>query len=218
MAITKATASSIAPAAKGDLVAGSATNDAAVLGVGANNTVLTADSAEATGLKWATPSSGGMTLINSGGTTLTGSSVTISSIPATYKNLFIVLRNFLPSNDDEGCYIRFNGDSNANRYYVTASISLSNIAYDGANGQLSGGNDNGTSQALTTALIHDYSNSTTWKMMTTDSLVNNSTTNTNISYRKYINLYNQTAAISSITLFVGSGTFTSGTAFLYGVS
>ena len=55
MAITKATASSIAPAVKGDLVAGSATNDAAVLGVGANNTVLTADSAEATGLKWATP-------------------------------------------------------------------------------------------------------------------------------------------------------------------
>ena len=57
MAITKATASSIAPAVKGDLVVGSATNDAAVLGVGANNTVLTADSSEATGLKWATPAS-----------------------------------------------------------------------------------------------------------------------------------------------------------------
>jgi len=56
MAITKATASSIAPAAKGDLVAGSATNDAAVLGVGANDTVLTADSSTATGLKWAAPS------------------------------------------------------------------------------------------------------------------------------------------------------------------
>jgi hypothetical protein len=55
MAITKATASSIAPAAKGDLVAGSATNDAAVLTVGANNTVLTADSSEATGLKWQAP-------------------------------------------------------------------------------------------------------------------------------------------------------------------
>ena len=59
MAITKATASSIAPAAKGDLVVGSATNDAAVLGVGANNTVLTADSSEATGLKWATPAASG---------------------------------------------------------------------------------------------------------------------------------------------------------------
>lgn len=58
MPITKATASSIAPAAKGDLVVGSATNDAAVLGVGSNDQVLTADSSTATGLKWATPASG----------------------------------------------------------------------------------------------------------------------------------------------------------------
>jgi len=57
MAITKATASSIAPAVKGDLVAGSATNDAAVLAVGANGTLLTADSTEATGLKWAAATS-----------------------------------------------------------------------------------------------------------------------------------------------------------------
>lgn len=52
MPITKATASSVAPAAKGDLVVGSATNDAAVLGVGANGTTLVADSSTATGLKW----------------------------------------------------------------------------------------------------------------------------------------------------------------------
>jgi hypothetical protein len=58
MAITKATASSIAPAAKGDLVVGSATNDAAILGVGSNDQVLTADSSTTTGLKWATPASG----------------------------------------------------------------------------------------------------------------------------------------------------------------
>ncbi len=56
MAITKATASSIAPAAKGDLVVGSATNDAAILAVGTNNHILTADSAEATGMKWAAAS------------------------------------------------------------------------------------------------------------------------------------------------------------------
>lgn len=52
MAITKATASSIAPAAKGDLVVGSATNDASVLAVGSANQVLTVDSSTATGLKW----------------------------------------------------------------------------------------------------------------------------------------------------------------------
>ena len=52
MAITKATASSVAPAAKGDLVVGSATNDASVLTVGSNNAALVADSSQTTGLKW----------------------------------------------------------------------------------------------------------------------------------------------------------------------
>jgi len=62
MPITKATASSVAPAAKGDLVVGSATNDASVLAVGTNNYVLTADSAQATGLKWAAAAAGGKIL------------------------------------------------------------------------------------------------------------------------------------------------------------
>ena len=89
MAITKATASSIAPAAKGDLVVGSATNDAAVLAVGANGTVLTAASGQATGLEWATPSSGGMTLLST--TTLSGATTTISSINQTYNSLFMIV-------------------------------------------------------------------------------------------------------------------------------
>jgi hypothetical protein len=44
--------------AKGDLVAGTGADTFAKLTVGANNTVLTADSAQATGLKWAAASSG----------------------------------------------------------------------------------------------------------------------------------------------------------------
>ena len=62
MPITKATASSIAPAAKGDLVVGSATNDASVLAVGSANQVLTVDSSTATGLKWAAAAGGGKVL------------------------------------------------------------------------------------------------------------------------------------------------------------
>jgi hypothetical protein len=42
--------------AKGDLIAGTADDTFSRLAVGANDTVLTADSTEATGLKWATPS------------------------------------------------------------------------------------------------------------------------------------------------------------------
>jgi len=72
MPITKATASSVAPAAKGDLVVGSATNDAAVLGVGSNNQVLTADSSTTTGVKWAavaaSPASASATVTTSEGT------------------------------------------------------------------------------------------------------------------------------------------------------
>lgn len=46
-------------AAKGDLLAGTGNNAAAILTVGSNDQVLTADSAQATGLKWATPSAVG---------------------------------------------------------------------------------------------------------------------------------------------------------------
>jgi len=77
----------INPSAKGDLYAGSAANTYTKLAVGANNTVLTADSTAATGMKWATPAGGGgMTLLST--TTLSGTT-NITSIDQTYTNLFI---------------------------------------------------------------------------------------------------------------------------------
>ena len=62
--------------AKGDIIAATASDTVSRLAVGANDTVLTADSAQATGLKWAAPASGGMTLIST--TTMSGTSVTLS--------------------------------------------------------------------------------------------------------------------------------------------
>ena len=44
--------------AKGDIISATADNTPSRLAVGANNTVLTADSTTATGLKWATPATG----------------------------------------------------------------------------------------------------------------------------------------------------------------
>lgn len=76
--------------AKGDLVAGTGADAFSRLGVGANNTILTADSAEATGLKWATPASaGGMTLLST--TSISGLTTTISSIDQGYKDLLLVI-------------------------------------------------------------------------------------------------------------------------------
>jgi predicted secreted protein len=48
--------------AKGDIIAATADNTPARLAVGANNTVLTADSSTATGLKWAAAAGGGKVL------------------------------------------------------------------------------------------------------------------------------------------------------------
>jgi hypothetical protein len=56
--------------AKGDIIAATAADTVSLLAVGANDTVLTADSAEATGLKWAAPAAGGYTLISSGSSTI----------------------------------------------------------------------------------------------------------------------------------------------------
>jgi len=76
--------------AKGDLISATAADTPARLAVGANGTVLTADSAEATGLKWATPSTtSGLTLI----TSTTISNATSKSVDncftSTYANYLI---------------------------------------------------------------------------------------------------------------------------------
>jgi hypothetical protein len=73
--------------AKGDLIAATAADTVARLAVGTNGQALLANSATATGLEWATPPSGGMTLLST--TTLSGATTTISSIDQTYTNLFI---------------------------------------------------------------------------------------------------------------------------------
>lgn len=81
--------------AKGDLIAATAADTPARLAVGTNGQVLTADSTAATGLKWATAATGGMTLLST--TSLTGSTVNITGISTSYKQLQIVIRDWWPS-------------------------------------------------------------------------------------------------------------------------
>lgn len=72
--------------AKGDLAGGTGANTAARLAVGTNGQVLTADSAETTGMKWATPSGGSETVthLESGRLTLTTATpVTTSNVTGT---------------------------------------------------------------------------------------------------------------------------------------
>jgi len=204
--------------AKGDIIAATAADTVSRLAVGANGTVLTAASGQATGLEWATPSSGGMTLINSGGTTLTGAAVSISSIPATFVNLFLVIRNFLPASDGQFMTLRYNNDSGANRYasYEIAA-GANNQGFTTTSMRIGQTQDNAQSEAITTALIYDYANTTTWKHAFVQMIENNSTTPSNLNFLTWTSVYNQTSAINEINILCNSGNFTSGTAFLYGV-
>jgi hypothetical protein len=98
--------------AKGDLVAGTGADTFAKLTVGANNTVLTADSAEATGLKWATPSSGGgLTLLST--TSLSGATTSITGISGSYINLLIQIIDGVKSGVG-GVNLQFNSDTGSN--------------------------------------------------------------------------------------------------------
>jgi hypothetical protein len=212
-ATTKATLTT-----KGDIYAATAASTPARLGVGTNGQTLVADSTASTGLKWATPSSGSMTLLST--TTLSGASTTISSISASYKNLYVEVQNFIPSTASETVRLRINGDSGSNYQQST----------------MGGGGDIGNTYATSTIFASDprttgtashntgfinfpdYANATNFKQWNNWAWFDQS----NAGYwgqTVYGCYYKGTiAAISSITFLVNSGTFTSGTVKVYGVN
>ena len=202
---------------KGDLYTYS-TSDTR-LGVGANGTVLTADSAEATGLKWAAAAGGGMTVIASG--TLSSTAVDITSIPQTYKHLQLVMWNTTMSAND-GWSIQYNA--------VTSNYIRSSYGQNGAtsvNGSVINDNGfyygNGAADPLYTSAhnhwildIYDYTN-TTGAISARGSGVY---LNTSSAYSTYQASYSNTAtaaAITSLKIKSGASKTIAGSYILYGV-
>jgi hypothetical protein len=199
--------------AKGDLVAGTGADTFAKLTVGANGTILTADSAEATGLKWAAAASGGgMTLLST--TTLSGATTTISSISQSYKNLFILLINAY-GNTSSSMKLVLNGNNTA------ADYRMDMVLVNGATVQTNSGAQND---------IGNVDNTSAWNNMTfatiqipryteTENKLITSTLRC-LSNRLYTGtlLFNSTTAITSIGFNNASGTFSGGTVYVYGVN
>jgi hypothetical protein len=205
--------------AKGDLISATAADTPARLAVGANGTVLTADSAETTGLKWATPSSGGgITLITS--TDMAGvASVTFSTISGSYKDLVVIVKNYYQAAGAR-LKIELNSNSTANNYDFT-------ITSGRAAGGLTTYSNENLLQDLTTQnsdadnfmylYFPDYTNTISRKQIQNHAgfLTDNGQVGTQFGTHQFRN----TAAIDTIKILsTSAGNFTTGTCQLYGVN
>lgn len=213
--------------AKGDLIVATAADTVSRIAVGANDTVLTADSSTSTGVKWATPASGGgLTLLST--TSLTGSSVTVSSISQSYKDLRIIIRDvYVSSSDDE--FFRLNSDSGSNyssRIIDTvvtggsgSSGTLSTYAWDAfTKMQVMGKNSDTAVDKRGYAVIDIFRYTESEPKMTFSQAYFAAGSTPNRSMRLVNGVYNSNTAVSSFTYFPDTGTFSAGTIYIYGVS
>ena len=199
--------------AKGDLITATAADTPARLAVGTNGQVLTADSTTATGLKWNTASSGGVTLITD--VQLSASSgYDWTSIPSTYKDLTLTFSGLQSTAVATNFALRFNSDSSANylnytQYQETGSAPSLNVGADTSVDAAFFGNQITSSTASNTArgsiTIYDYASTTRTKVYVAN-VAHYSNNNGRVNFYTIIGNYNSTTAISSLNLVrLGTG-------------
>jgi hypothetical protein len=206
--------------AKGDLISATAADTPARLAVGANNTVLTADSTEATGLKWAAPSAAttNWTLINAGGTALTGATtITVSGISGK-NELFIMVRGASSANAVSVMTLRLNADTASNYVQVggrqdgyadTFYQDLSQTAFS------LGKMDNNVNSKLIAGVWLSGTNSTDIKVGNQYALGENNGGSQNNGFATF-NTYSGSSTISSVSIISSTGNFDAGTIYVYG--
>jgi hypothetical protein len=204
---------------KGDILVATGSGTIVRQGVGTDGQVLVADSAQADGVNWATPSAGGMTLLST--TTLSGSSTTISSISQSYKNLQIIVRSVNINNSNDNFKMSFNGGSN--QFYGRGAINTQNTQ---ANPLFSNtdfrldfqnatkANEPNNSWAMN---LYEYTNTTAYKVLDGSGYFEFNDGAVGSTAGTFGGAIKTNSAITSITFFTGS-TFAAGTVLLYGVS
>ena len=210
--------------AKGDIIAATAADAVARLAVGANDTILTADSSTATGLKWAAASGGGAnwSLLNSGGTALTGAStITVSGISGKDK-IMILFDGASSASAQSYIGIRLNTDTGSN-YTAHGSRNIFRTAYtsDPFSKINMAGSDNIRMARLSLAaavdtegyLLLNGCNSSGVKVFHGVGAVGNNDYEKEYYYTG--GFYNSASTISSISMISTVGNFDAGTVYVY---
>jgi hypothetical protein len=206
----------------GDMLYASAANTLARVGIGSTGNVLTVAGGVPT---WAAPAGGGgasYTLLNSGGTSLTGSSVTISSISGIEKLIVIVdgasgTSGYsginLVINADTGTKYRYNGGYND----VGATYGVNNFGiYNGYGTNFPGGSQSSAvGSTIGCVFAINGGTGTSGKQIQ----MMNGASATGGNGQRLINVqgvYEGSAVITSIKLQIDTGTFDAGTIYVYG--
>jgi hypothetical protein len=203
--------------AKGDILTASADNTPARLAIGANGTVLTAASGEATGLSWATPSSGGMTLLSTT-TTNSGSTIRIQSIDQNYKQLYILIKGvrrastgllrLYANNTQSGGYFLQGGVAAATNYSSNSQLGI-NLAQETTTRWAS-------TDSQVTVVIDGYATSDYKTFIGYGQVGDGGGPQTQVAF--WGGVYSPKTAFTELNLkFDTAGDFTGGTVEVYGV-
>jgi hypothetical protein len=187
------------------------------LGIGSNAQVLTV----AAGVpSWATlPPASSMTLIST--TSLSGASVTLSSIPATYRNIYLVIYGATNATANGRLRIAVNNTTNTVQQVFTEATGASGGAANANNDYAFEGNWARTvsrtdANNSCTVTFFDYANTSAYK--TFISAYGAKDTNNDNVIDVSGGIYRSNSAISSLVISNTGGNFSTGTVLLYGVS
>lgn len=226
-AVTVTNSMATAIDAKGDLIVGTGADAFSRLAVGATNgQVLTVDSAEATGLKYATPggSTKSYTLLNAGGTALTAAA-TITVTGVTGDDLLVLVTSASSASASSPIYIRFNTIATAN-YGNMGITDVGASTYAASNlGRVSNAVNGATVIAFATTSSDAASNvagycrvfgakSTGSKPYIYAAGANAATGNGQVTGTAG-GVFTDTSAISSVSIISGTGDFDNGTIYVY---
>jgi hypothetical protein len=210
--------------AKGDLITATAADTPARIAVGANDTVLTADSTTATGLKWATVAAGAnWTLLNAGGTALSGSStVTVSGISAADK-VMVLVGGASTGAVNPNFKIRLNADS-GNNYTGYGAVLTPSSTYsasladntDGGSifGIYLGNQSTATGGTVSGHVLITGCNAAGVKLYQSVGGAS-ATGGTDQGHRYTGGAWNNSATVTSVSIVTSSGTFDNGLIFVY---